>query len=69
MERRHAILARLLTVDEVADYLRVSRSTVYRLLKRNQLPAFKIGNDWRFDVEEIDRWRDEREIRTPRHST
>jgi excisionase family DNA binding protein len=44
-EAHHVILARALTVDEVADYLRVSRSTIYRLLRRNQLPAFKIGND------------------------
>jgi excisionase family DNA binding protein len=47
----------MLRVSEVADYLHVSRSTIFRLLKRNELPAFKVGSDWRFDVEEIDRWR------------
>jgi excisionase family DNA binding protein len=57
MKPRHAAATRRLTVDEVADYLRVSRSTIYRLLKRNQLPALRIGNDLRFDVEEIDCWR------------
>jgi len=30
---------------------------VYRQLKRGQLPAFKVGSDWRFNVESIDRWR------------
>jgi excisionase family DNA binding protein len=54
----------MLTVEEVADYLRVSRSTICRLLKRKELPGFKVGSDWRFNVEAIDRWLAEREIRT-----
>jgi hypothetical protein len=32
-----------------------------RLLKKNQLPAFRVGSDWRFMVESIDRWRQEAE--------
>ena len=48
---------RVLTVKEVADYLHVHQSTIYRMLKRAQLPAFRVGSDWRFNVEEIDRWR------------
>ena len=39
----------MLRVSEVADYLHVSRSTIFRLLKRTELPAFKVGSDWRFD--------------------
>ena len=57
----------MLTVGELADYLRVDSSTIYRLLKRHELPAFKVGRHWRFTTEEIDRWRAERQIRTPRH--
>ena len=49
--------AKVLTVSELAEYLRIHRSTVYRLLKRRQLPSFKIGSDWRFNVEAIDEWR------------
>ena len=49
--------AKVLTVNELSDYLRVHRSTIYRLLKRGQLPGFKIGSDWRFNVEAIDEWR------------
>ena len=64
--KRHTA-ASVLTVGEVADYLRVSRSTVFRLLKRKELPAFKVGGDWRFNMEEIERWCAERENRTPRH--
>jgi excisionase family DNA binding protein len=46
----------MMTLQEVADYLRVTRSTIHRLLKRNQIPGFRIGRHWRFNVEEIDRW-------------
>ena len=46
-----------MTVREVSAYLRVHRSTIYRLLKRHQIPAFHMGSDWRFNIEEIDRWR------------
>ena len=49
--------AKVLTVGELAGYLRVHRSTLYRLLKKQQLPGSKIGSDWRFNVEAIDRWR------------
>ena len=49
--------SRVMTVKELSDYLTVHPSTVYRQLKRGQLPAFKVGSDWRFNVESIDRWR------------
>jgi len=49
--------AKVITVGELAEYLRVHRSTLYRLLKKGQLPGFKIGSDWRFNVEVIDEWR------------
>jgi excisionase family DNA binding protein len=44
-------------IAEVSEYLKVHRSTIYRLLRRQAIPAFKIGNDGRFNVEEIDKWR------------
>ena len=47
----------VLTVKEVAAYLRVHQSTIYRLLKAHQLPAFRVGSDWRFNIEAIDGWR------------
>jgi excisionase family DNA binding protein len=46
----------VMTVREVSAYLKVHPSTIYRLLKRNQIPAFHMGSDWRFNVESIDRW-------------
>jgi excisionase family DNA binding protein len=41
---------------DVAEYLRVHSSTVRRQLKGGQFPAFKVGSDWRFKIESIDRW-------------
>lgn len=51
---------RILTVKEVSAYLRIHPSTTYRLIKRHQLPHFRIGKDHRFDREAIDRWIAER---------
>ena len=50
-------MAKVMTLEEVASYLRVHPSTVYRMLKRGQIPAFKVGSDWRFNLESIDLWR------------
>jgi excisionase family DNA binding protein len=35
----------------------LSPATIYRLLRRHQIPAFRVGSDWRFNIEQIDRWR------------
>ncbi len=53
----------VMTVRELADYLRVHPATIYRLLKQKRIPAFKVGSDWRFDRESIDRWRLEQQTR------
>ena len=50
-----------MTVRELADYLRVHPTTIYRQLKSRQLPAFKVGSDWRFKQESIEKWVEERE--------
>jgi excisionase family DNA binding protein len=47
---------RIMNVRDVAGYLRVHPSTIYRLLKFGQLPAFRVGADWRFNRETIYRW-------------
>ena len=46
----------LMTVEELGQYLRFTKKTIYRLLKQGGIPAVKIGNKWRFDKAAIDRW-------------
>jgi excisionase family DNA binding protein len=45
-----------MTVKELSEYLRVHPATVYKLLHGGKLPAFRVGTDWRLNVEAIDRW-------------
>jgi excisionase family DNA binding protein len=47
---------KLLTTDQVARYLKVDKFTVYRLVAQKKLPAFKVGNQWRFRKKMIDEW-------------
>lgn len=61
MDRVEVVKTRVLTVLEVSRYLRVHPSTIYRMLKKSQLPAFRVGSDWRFTVEAIDKWREQAE--------
>jgi len=46
----------LLTIDQVAKYLKVDKFTVYRLVTKKKLPGFKVGNQWRFKRKIIDSW-------------
>lgn len=49
-----------LTVPEVAELLKLSEKTVYRLAQRHELPGFKVGSAWRFLRRDIDAWAKER---------
>jgi excisionase family DNA binding protein len=46
----------ILTLDEVAAYLKAGKRTVYRLAQQGDIPAFKLGGTWRFRRTELDRW-------------
>jgi excisionase family DNA binding protein len=46
----------LLTLEQVAKYLNVDKFTVYRLLNDKELPAFKVGNQWRFKRKLLENW-------------
>ena len=45
-----------MTLEEVADYFRVTKKTIYRLLEKRIIPARKVGRQWRFDKDSIDVW-------------
>jgi len=46
----------ILTLDEVAAYLKAGKRTVYRLAQKGEIPAFKLGGTWRFRRSELDAW-------------
>lgn len=46
----------IMTIKEVADYLRMSEFSIYRLLKEDGIPGFKVRGQWRFKKSLIDRW-------------
>lgn len=46
----------VMNVEEVADYLRISKRSVYNLAAAGEMPAAKVGEQWRFYRPEIDRW-------------
>ena len=54
--RKNNDISPVMTVQDVAAYLRVDKSTIYRLVKAGALPAFKFGSEWRFNRENIDAW-------------
>lgn len=61
----------MLTVDEIAEYLRVSRATICRWCGTGRLPAFKIGKSWRVQKRDLERYIDQQrgvEIATPSHT-
>lgn len=50
-------MEQMLSPDELAEYLKVNRRTIYRMLENNELPfAFKVKNSWRFKLSDVDAW-------------
>ncbi|ABC30218.1 predicted transcriptional regulator [Hahella chejuensis KCTC 2396] len=46
----------ILTIKEVAEYLKVNERTIYRLANKGDIPAFKVANAWRFRKSDVDGW-------------
>jgi len=46
----------IMTLQEVAGYLKVNKQTIYRMLNAKQIPAFRVRSEWRFKKEAIDKW-------------
>ncbi len=49
-------MTELMTLEEVANYLRVTKKTIYRLLEGRSIPSIRVGHQWRFDKASIDVW-------------
>lgn len=52
---------KVMTIEELSDYLKIPKSTLYKLAQEGKLPGQKVGRHWRFRKERIDRWLDERQ--------
>ena len=48
------------TVKEICDLLQVHPSTIYKLIQQDKIPSFRVGSDWRFRRDLIERWMAER---------
>lgn len=48
--------AEVLTIEELAEYLKLSKSTIYKLVGEGKIPGQKVGRHWRFSKEGIDNW-------------
>ena len=53
----------VMTIDELAIYLKVSKSTLYKLAQEGKVPGQKVGRHWRFHSETIDGWLSDRDVR------
>ena len=62
MKSRRVGTLHIMTVAEVAESLKVDKSTVYRLIRDREIPAFKVGADWRFDKGAIEKWLVEQQL-------
>jgi excisionase family DNA binding protein len=57
----------IMTLQQVAEYLACHYSTIFRLLKKHEIPAFRVGSDWRFRRSDIEQWIHDREIKPKNH--
>lgn len=48
----------LMTIEDLADYLKVTRRTIYEWVKHDKIPAIKLVGQWRFKKDKIDAWLD-----------
>jgi excisionase family DNA binding protein len=49
-------MAKLMDIDELADYLRLKKQTIYNWLHQGKISGIKVGGVWRFERREVDDW-------------
>jgi excisionase family DNA binding protein len=49
-------MTRLINIEELADYLRIQKQTIYNWLNQGKISGIKVGGVWRFDRKDIDDW-------------
>jgi len=62
METSNGVKLELMTTTELAGYLRISRASVYRLVRQKQIPVSKVGRQLRFRKDTVDVWLSKGEV-------
>ena len=52
----------IFSIKELSKYLKIDTATTYRLVSSGKIPAFKVGRQWRFKKDDIDKWIQEKNI-------
>ena len=55
-------MEKLLTLQQIAQRLQISETTLYKLARDSKIPAIKVGNQWRFKLEDIDSWLESQKV-------
>jgi len=66
MSDKEAQEDRFLTLQEVAELLKIKERTIYQWAQLGKIPCFKLGNAWRFDRDDIEVWIEEQKSKSPR---
>ena len=62
MKATYAMTDEILTLKEVAAYLKLAEKTAYKLAAEGKLPGFKVGGSWRFKREDVQNWIEEQKL-------
>jgi excisionase family DNA binding protein len=63
-------MTQLINIDELADYLRLKKQTIYNWLHQGKISGLKVGGVWRFDRRDIDLWlKSKRRLSQPQETT
>jgi len=68
MKKLDTTAIRLLTLAETASILKISKRTLHRMIQHRQIPAFKVGGQWRILESRFEEWVEEEEQLTPKAS-
>jgi excisionase family DNA binding protein len=51
--------SQVLNASEVSEMLKIHTTTLYRMVREGKIPSFRVGTEWRFRLDEIERWMNE----------
>jgi len=53
----------IITIKDVAEYLKIKETTAYSLAAKGEIPGFKVGGSWRFSKKDIEQWIEDKKVR------